>query len=287
MNLELEEATERFSNSVDRFKRLARTNSQRSLLREIYGLHGELQLTGNGLMGTAEELASNADAIEMGVADLVADLDENIKKIDHTSAAAPALLEGSYGIRGSLHEAAAATRHYRLSPTSQLRGDAIRAANEFTRYAATYDTLADSGDVHPWLASVRDRGGDVKTKVVDHFDLVDKNIRTLRSFRTGTVDLMARLTEELRPQIMQERAEVQRDVDRAVAEAQAVILTVAFAGLCLGAALALWSSVGIMRPLQEAVRKLNETSSKLAASSADRSAGATEQVASVAERWPR
>ncbi len=278
-----QEAVERFSNSVDRFKKLARTNSQRSLLREIYGVHGELQLAGNGLMTTADELTASSNSIDLGVTDLTKELDENIAGIDRALPLAAELIEASYGIRGAMRQASAAARHYRLAPDAQLRNDALTATNTFTRHASVYDTLADSGLVYPWLAAARDRGNDVKSKVVEHFDLVDKNIRASRSFRSGASDVMARLTEELRPQIMQERAEVQREVDRAVAEAQAVVLTIAFAGLCLGAALAMWSSVGIMRPLQEAVRKLNETSSKLAASSADRSAGAQEQVASVAE----
>lgn len=278
-----QEALERFSQSVDRFKKLARTNSQRALLREIYGLHGELQVAGTGLMASAEELAQSADNINLGVSDLVKDLDTNVAGLDRDSPVAAQLLEASYGIRGALREASAAARHYRLAPTPQLRDEALSATNRFTLHASAYNSLADSGEIHAWLAAARDRGNDVKAKVLAHFDLVDKNVRNLRAFRTGTNDVMARLTEELRPQIMQERTLVQRDVDRAVAEAQAVILTVAFAGLCLGAALAMWSSVGIMRPLQEAVRKINETSSKLAASSAERAAGATEQVASVAE----
>jgi methyl-accepting chemotaxis protein len=278
-----QEAIERFSTNVDHFKKLARTNSQRSLLREIYSLHGELQVTGTGLMTAAEQLAQSGEKIELDVNELVTKLDENTSVIDRGAVGAAELIEASYGIRGALQQASSAARHYRLSPTPQLRNEATSAINRFTRHASVYDALAARGEIYPWLAAARDRGDGIKTKIADHFDLVDNNSRELLAFRSGSSDLMARLTEGLRPQIMQERNEVQRNVDSAVASAQAVVLMITIAGLCLGAALAMWSSIGIMRPLQEAVRKLSETSNKLADSSAERSSGAQEQVASVAE----
>jgi DNA-binding ferritin-like protein len=278
-----DEALDKFAGGAERVRKLARTSSQRSLLHQANELHAKLEGAGRALMTSADTLAEQQKALEISVAATVEDLESRIGSVDRTAPNAAALLEAGYGMKGALAEARAATMLYGESPDSRTREEVSAAMNRFTRHAAFYDSMADRGDVYTWLAAARDRGNDVKTRIGEYLDAVDKHSAELGAFRASVDGLATRLSQEMRPLIAQDRTQVQSAVDRAVARTQTVILTIAFLGLCLGVGLAMWSSVGIMRPLQEVVHKLNETSDRLALTSADRAAGAQQQVASVAE----
>ncbi len=207
------------------FERLAETDEERRLGREVARLYAEFKELGTAIVALAEQQDADLRRFRTDVEKIDELIDEKLQKsIDRGAPDALVKLEAALDMEINIDEAFAAIEGYVLRPSAVLRRKVLDAEADFERFEALYRQTPLSADETRWLDRIEGDFTDARAAGDRIMTVTDRLNTRLEDFEQHLVKIDAILDDEIQPLIHAETLAAAADAKTSTDRAALILL---------------------------------------------------------------
>ncbi len=242
---------ERFSRD---FERLAETDDERRLGREVAGLHGVFKALGDEIVGLSDLRRNALETFRRDVLEIDELIDGKLQKaLDTTAHEGMMKLHSTLDMEINIFKAFAAIEGYAARPDPTLRLELEDAEADFERYETIYRETSLSTKEKGWLDQI-DRNFAEAVMAGERIMTVTDGLNTrLEEFEQHLAKIDAILDNQIQPLIHAETVAAAADAKTSTDLAALYLILLGLMGLCVAIAAAWVISRAIIGPIRALV----------------------------------
>lgn len=187
-----------FERFTVQFERLAETDEERTLGRQVAELYQDFKTLGDEIVTMARQRQNDLLVLRQDVVQIDELIDEKLQPaIDRSAADAMTKLEAALDMEINIYETVAAIEGYILEPSPEFKPKIIDSEADFKRFEAQYRGTSLSGDEEKWLDQIDTDFAEAVTAGNAILALTDGMREKLERFEADLVEIDRILDDEV------------------------------------------------------------------------------------------
>ena len=218
-----------FERYAREFERLAETEDERELGRQVAELYRDFKTLGDEIVSMAKQRQDDLLVLRQDVARIDELIDEKLQPaIDRSAADAITKLEAALDMEINIHETVAAIEGYILEASPEFKPKIVDSEADFNRLHAQYRGTRLSGDEEKWLNQIDSDFGEAVTAGNAIIALTDGMREKLERFEQNLEEIDRILDDEVQVLIHEQTVLAAKDARRSGTIAVAFIFATGF-----------------------------------------------------------
>ena len=244
-----------FERYAKTFKRLAETEAERKLGRQVAVLYGEFKTLGDEITAMAKRRFHDLGVFQKDVAAIDALINEKLQPaIDHSVPGAMMKIHATFEMEINIFEAFAAIKGYVLRPNPELRRKIADSEADFERFEAQYRATNMTADETQLLDQIAKTFADAVAAGTEIIALTDAMREKLAKFEAALAEMDHILDDQIQPLIHAETIRAAADAKASTDAATLLLFVIGAIALLIASGSAWVLSKGIVRPMRALVR---------------------------------